>query len=87
MRKTLAQATVLGTLALAVAGCSETPAQEEVNDQAEAIAESYDAQADLVEAQAENGPNEAIAEEKADALREEGEQIEDHLKDMADEDL
>jgi len=80
--------TVLATaaLGLAVAGC-QSKAEEEVNKQADAIGESYDAEAKLVEARAENAPDEKQAKEKAEALRAQGDKIEKDLKEHAKKDL
>lgn len=84
MKHLLPYSIALGALALAACN-SQTEAQEEVAEKAEAIEASYDAEADLIEAQAENAPDEAQAEEKADALRAKGDAESDHLKEMADE--
>ena len=80
--KTLAITTA--ALAFALAGC-DSAAENEVEQTAEAIDESYEAEAALVEAQEAGGPSEAAAEQQADALRKEGEEIKDHLEDEADE--
>ena len=71
---------------LALAGC-DSKAQKEVSQQAEAIDKSYEAQAQLTEAVAAGAPNavQQAAENKAEALRNEGEKTKDHLKDMAKE--
>lgn len=71
-------------LGLSLAAC-DSAAENEVEKTAEAIDESYEAEANLVEAQDAGGPSEAAAEKQADALRKEGEQIKDHLEDEADE--
>ncbi|OYW44743.1 MAG: hypothetical protein B7Z08_08225 [Sphingomonadales bacterium 32-68-7] len=76
--------TATAILGLALAGC-DSAAENEVEQTAEAIDESYEAEADLVEAQEAGGPNEAAAESQADALRAEGEEIKDTLEDEADE--
>lgn len=81
--KTLAIAAT-AALGLALAGC-DSAAEQEVEKTAEAIDESYEAQADMLEASEAGGPSEAAAEKQADALRKEGEQIKDHLEDAADE--
>lgn len=76
----------LGVLALALAACGgDTEAQEEIDEKAEAIEASYDAEADLLEAQAENAPDEEVAEAQADALRAKGDAEEKRLKAMGDE--
>jgi hypothetical protein len=69
---------------LILAGC-DSQAENEVEKTAEAIDESYEAQAGVVEAVEAGGPNEKAAEKQADALREKGEAIKDHLEDEADE--
>ena len=68
----------------ALAGC-DSKAENEVEEQATAIDEAYEADADLEEAMTEGGPDEKAGEQKADALREKGEDIKDHLEDEADE--
>jgi len=81
-------ATIAGAAALAcgAAACSnDTPAENEVEKQAEAIDEAYEADAKVEAAFAEGAPNEEQLKDKADALRKEGEQIKDDLKDEADE--
>lgn len=71
---------------LAISGC-QSKAQKEVDQQAKAIDKSYEAQAQLTEAVAAGAPNsvQAAAENKADALRAEGEKTKDHLQSMAKE--
>jgi len=78
----------LSVLALSLAGC-DSPAQEQVDQQAEAIDKSYEAQADVVESLAEGAPeaDQQAAEKRADALRDKGEDIKDELKESADKDL
>jgi outer membrane murein-binding lipoprotein Lpp len=68
----------------ALAGC-DSRAENEVEEQATAIDEAYEADADLEEAMTEGGPDEKAGEAKADALREEGEETKDRLEDEADE--
>jgi hypothetical protein len=70
--------------ALALAAC-DSQAENQVEQQAKAIDESYEAEADVVEALDEGGPDEKAAEAKADDLRKQGEEIKDHLEDEADE--
>jgi outer membrane murein-binding lipoprotein Lpp len=67
----------------ALAGC-DSPAENEVEQTAEAIDESYEAEADLVESMEAGGPSEEAAEAEADALREQGEETKDRLEDDAD---
>lgn len=70
--------------ALALAAC-DSAAENQTEEVAEAIDESYEAEADMVEAMEEGGPNEEVAEQQADVIRAEGEQIKDDLEDAADE--
>lgn len=79
---------VLATAGLALGACSEgSQAQQEVRQQAEAIEDSYEAEAEIVEALAAGAPEaeQQAADARADALRETGHQIEDHLKEEAKE--
>jgi gas vesicle protein len=78
--KTVIGSAVLASMCLMVAAC-DTKGTKEVKDTAKAIDESYEAQADLVEAANKNAPDNAAnaAEAKADALRNQGEAIKDHL--------
>jgi gas vesicle protein len=79
--KAILQGTLIASLAascLAIAGC-DSKGTTEVKQEAKAIDASYKAQVDLVEATAKNGPDNAAAEEKADALRNQGDAIKDHL--------
>ena len=69
---------------LALAGC-DSKAENEVEEQATAIDEAYEADADLEEAMTEGGPDEKAGEAKADALRAEGEGTKDKREDDADE--
>lgn len=71
-------------LGLALTAC-DSEAENQVEQQAEAIDEADEAQADLIESLEEGGPNEEAAEEQADAIREEGEETKDRLEDMADD--
>jgi len=75
--------TVLAAGGLALAAC-DSQAENEVEQTAEALDESYEAEADLTEAMEAGGPNEEAAEAKADALREEGEELKDRLENEAD---
>ena len=68
----------------ALAGC-DSKAENEVEEQAEAIDEAYEADANLEEALTEGGPDEEVGEDTADALREQGEETKDRLEDEADE--
>ncbi|MXO72640.1 hypothetical protein [Alteraurantiacibacter buctensis] len=80
----LAATAILAVPALALAAC-DSAAENQTEDVAEAIDESYEAEADMVEAVEEGGPNEEVAEQQADVIRAEGEQIKDDLEDAADE--
>jgi hypothetical protein len=74
------------SLALALVACSkETPAENQVEAQADAIEKGYKADAAMVEANAKGSANEEQAEKQADALRDKGDAVEDHLKKEADE--
>lgn len=85
----LAKSAALSALAaagLALSACdSESEAEAQVEDIAEAVEEHDDAEADLVEAMAVGGPNEEAAEVQAEAIRERGEAKADQLEEMADE--
>ncbi len=83
MKKLAIIATATG-LTFALTAC-DSQAENQVEETATAIDESYEAEADLAEAVEAGGPNEQAAETEADALREEGEQIKDDLEDAADE--
>ena len=63
----------------------DSQAENQVEETATAIDESYEAEADIVESIEEGGPNEEAAEAQADALREQGEEIKDDLEDAADD--
>ena len=67
-----------------LAGC-DSQAENEVEEQATALDEAYEADADLEEAMTEGGPEEAAGEATADQLRETGEETKDRLEDEADE--
>ena len=86
MPKPIIASAALATIGLTLAACdSDSAAENQVEAQAEAIDESYEAEADLIESLEAGGPNEEVAEAKADQLREKGEEVKDHLEDMADE--
>ncbi len=72
------------TAALAVSAC-DSKAQKEVDQQADAIDQSYEAEADIREAVAAGAPKDvqAQARNQAEALRNQGEAIKDHLKEEA----
>jgi outer membrane murein-binding lipoprotein Lpp len=69
---------------LALAGC-DSQAENEVEQQAEAIDEAYEADADLEEAMTDGGPDEEAGEARADQMRKTGEETKDELENMADE--
>lgn len=75
--------TLLAASGLALSAC-DSQAENEVEQTAEALDESYEAEADLTEAVEAGGPNEEAAEAEADALREEGEELKDNLEEDAD---
>jgi len=85
-RFSIALAAPLLVSGLALAGC-KTEAQKEVDQQAEAIDDSFEAEADLREAIAAGAPNavQAQVRNQADALRAQGEKTKDHLENMAKE--
>ena len=74
----------LAATGFALAGC-DSKAENEVEEQATAIDEAYEADANLEEAMTEGGPDEKAGEARADALRAEGEETKDKLEDEADE--
>ena len=76
--------TAVAATGFALAGC-DSQAENEVEEQATAIDESYEAEANLEESFTEGTPEEEAGEAKADALREEGEETKDRLEDAADE--
>ena len=76
--------TAVAATGFALAGCG-SQAENEVEEQATAIDEAYEADANLEEAMTEGGPEEKAGEAKADALRAEGEETKDKLEDDADE--
>jgi len=85
MRK-LAMIAGATTLALGVSACSnDTPAENQVEAQAEAIDDAYEADADLQESLAQGAPDEKAQEAQADALREKGDEVREDLKQEADE--
>ncbi len=85
MRKLFASALVL-SLCVVTASCDSVGTKEAKRD-AKAVDKSYEAQADLVETVARNAPPEAAEEAKmtADALRNKGEAIKDHLIEEAEQ--
>ena len=82
--KKLAIFAAVAATGFALAGC-DSEAENQVEQTATAIDEADEAQADLVEAMEEGGPNEEAAEAQADAIRERGEETKDELEDAADE--
>jgi hypothetical protein len=73
-------------LALGVAGCNkETPAENQVEKQADAIGDAYKADAKVQKSLAEGAPDEAAQKQAADKLEEKGEAIEKTLKKEADQ--
>lgn len=74
----------LTAIAFALGGC-DSAAENQVEEQAEAIDESFEAEAAIEESLAQGAPNEEAIEEYADNLREEGEEIKDDLEDAADQ--
>lgn len=88
MKRTLEIALMasMGALCLSTTAC-DTKGTKEVKQQAKALDESYKAQADLVEASGKYAPDNAAAatDAKADAIRDKGEAIKDHLINEAEE--
>ena len=82
--KKLAIYLAVAATGLSLAAC-DSEAENQVEQTATAIDESYEAEADLIEGMEAGGPNEEAAEERADALREEGEELKDDLENAADE--
>jgi len=82
--KKLAIFVAVAASGLAIAGC-DSQAENEVEEQATAIDEAYEADAKLEEAMTDNGPDDAAGEARADELRETGEETKDDLEDAADE--
>lgn len=82
MRK---QAVIAATFATFALGGCDSQAENEVEQQATAIDESYEAEAKVEEALTDNTPEEEAGEARADALREQGEETKDRLEDEADE--
>ena len=76
--------TAVAATGFAMAGC-DSQAENEVEEQAVAIDEAYEADADLEEAMTEGGPEEEAGEAAADELRATGEETKDQLEDAADE--
>jgi hypothetical protein len=74
----------LGALCLSTTAC-DSKGTKEVKQEAKALDESYKAQADLVEATGRYAPDNAASAAKADAIREKGKAIKDHLIDEAKE--
>lgn len=81
--KKLAIVVSAATLGLVLAAC-DSEAENTVEETATAIDESYEAEAALVESMEAGGPEEEAAEQRADVLREEGEEIKDDLEESAD---
>jgi hypothetical protein len=77
----LASAAAIGA---SLAAC-DSEAENQVEQIATGIDERAEANADILEASEAGGPNEEAAEERADAIREQGEETKDHLEDEADE--
>ena len=84
--KKLAITAVASVLALGAVACSDdTPAENEVERQADAIHDAYDADAEVKDSLAQGAPDEEIQEDQADQLREKGDQVRVDLKQQADE--
>jgi hypothetical protein len=73
-------------LTLGLAGCNkDTPAENEVEKQADAIGDAYKADAKVDKALAEGAPDEAAQKQAAEKLEDKGETIEKNLKKEADQ--
>jgi uncharacterized lipoprotein len=75
--------TAAAVLSLGLAAC-DSQAENEIEQTAEAVDESYEAEADLIESM-EAGAPEDYTSDQADALRARGEEIKDELEDAADQ--
>lgn len=84
MTKRLIFTAAAAATGFALAAC-DSEAENQVEEQATAIDEAYEADADLEEAMTAGGPEEQAGEARADALRETGEETKDNLEDAADE--
>ena len=84
MKTNIFAATAVAAFALGLAGC-DSAAENEVEQQAEAIDESAEAEANEMEAFAAGAPDEGQIEQNAEAVAVEGEEIKDDLEDSADE--
>ena len=84
--KKLAIAAGAAAMALGAAGChKDTPAEKQVEKQADAIGDAYKADAKMVRAEAAGAPDQKAQEAAADSLENKGEAVEKHLKNEADE--
>src|SRR5689334_11888373 len=73
-------------MALGASGCNKaTPAQKDVEKQADAIGDAYKADAKVQESLARGAPDEKAQKDNAEALENKGEQIEKNLKHEAKE--
>lgn len=79
----VATAVVAGA-ALSLVAC-DSGAENQMEDQAEAIDESYEAEADVMRDAADGTATEDMVDDQADALEAEGEQIKDNMEDAADD--
>jgi hypothetical protein len=89
MTRTLERALIAGAgalcLATAACGSQDVEGSKEVKQVAKAIDGTYEAQADLVEATSRHAPDRAVAEAKAEALRDQGDAIKAHFYQEAKE--
>jgi hypothetical protein len=84
--KKLAMVAGVAALALGAAGCSkDTPAENEVEKQADAIGDAYEADANLQKSLAKGAPDEAAQTRAAEKVEGRGEAIEKSLKNQADQ--
>lgn len=83
MIRTFATAAIAGA-ALSLAAC-DNGAENQVEEEAEAIDEAYEAEADTMRDMADGTANEGMIEDQADALEAEGEEIKDNMEGAADD--
>ncbi|WP_126173146.1 hypothetical protein [Altericroceibacterium xinjiangense] len=84
MQKIFRNALLTSFASLALAAC-DSQAENEVEQQATALDEAAEADAEMMEAFAQGAPDEQAVERKAEAVAQEGEQLKDSLENAADE--
>ena len=83
--KKLVIAAAMTALVLGAAGCSKTPAEKQVDKQADAIGDAYKADAEVQRSLASGAPDEKAQDQAADQTEQKGEAVEKQLKKDADE--